>query len=92
MKQVIYIIIFAVLVLGTGYLWYNNSNSTPDIGEVETGIAGARLTELRRLKTLQLDITVLKDPLFSALTNPSEALQTEVSQPAAGRVNPFLPF
>ena len=92
MRQIIFTIILIVLALGTGYLWYNFSSQPPQEEVAKPGLSGTRLTELRRLKTLQLDVSILKDPLFVSLQHPLEILGTEVIQAQVGRVNPFLPF
>ncbi len=92
MKQIIFIVILAALILGTGYLWYNYSSDKPAAEKIRPEFSRARLTELQRLKTLRLDVSILKDPLFGSLVSPSEILGTEATQIQAGRVNPFLPF
>lgn len=92
MKQIIFIVILLMLTFGTGYLWYSYSSDKPAVEEVHPEFSGASLTELQRLKTLRLDVSILKDPIFGSLISPSEILGTEVTQIQAGRVNPFLPF
>jgi hypothetical protein len=92
MRQIIFTIILIILIAATGYLWYNSSPQSSTEEAIKPVLSGSRLTELRRLKTLQLDVSILKDPLFASLQHPLEILGTEVIQIQAGRVNPFLPF
>lgn len=94
MRQTIFTIIFVVLIVGIGYVWYNASPAStgPETETPPTGITSTRLAELQRLRTLQLDISILKDPIFNSLQSPIEVVGTPVTQVQSGRVNPFAPF
>lgn len=89
MKQAILIFFIFLLLGAVGYLWLKYTPNPGDSNSV-SGQAGIRLIELRRLKTLKLDTSVLRDPFFSSLQIPPET--TEQGKVSAGRVNPFLPF
>lgn len=94
-RQIIFIIILTLLILGTGYVWYSYSPPSPgpagsEVESFRDREVGALLTELRRLKSLRLDVSVLKDGAFGALRHPDEILPSE--EKSAGRSNPFLPF
>lgn len=96
-RQIIFTIILILLILGTGYVWYKYSpqftqNLETD-GQPATSkeLAGARLVELRRLKTLELDVSILRDKSFGTLNYSGEVLPAEETG-AVGRINPFLPF
>jgi len=96
-RQIIFTAILIVLVLGTGFVWYyylpeltlSLETNGPQAGATQP--VGARLIELRRLKTLELDVSILKDKSFATLNYTGEVLPAEEVS-ATGRVNPFLPF
>lgn len=91
-RQFILIIILLIAVVATALVFYfnyyqNSSETTAPITQEPRG----RLAELRRIKNLDLDTPVLKDPKFVSLEEFSvEAQLKEDSVP--GRPNPFLPF
>lgn len=87
-KQNILIAIIVAALAGTGFLLFRNSGTPPTPAE---SAADSRLSDLHRLKTLQLDTSILQDPFFQSLeVNPVET--GRASDVATGRANPFLPF
>lgn len=70
-------------------------SSNPDVQRIEQELA-----DLRRLKDLQIDTNILKNPFLQSLepvrTPPSSGFQnngtTTPSYRTPGRPNPFLPF
>lgn len=91
MKQTILTISLFLILAATGFVWYRAA-PVEDESRPITGEAGVQLTELRRLKTLKLDTSVLRDPFFVSLQFPAEATGVEQGGVSAGRANPFLPF
>lgn len=91
MKQTIFLIFFFLILAVTGFVWYRSVPVEEESRQI-TGETGVRLTELRRLKTLKLDTSVLRNPFFVSLQLPSETINIEQSRVSAGRANPFLPF
>lgn len=92
----ILIIVFFIVLAGSGYIMYGALYGSEDSKEAaptpsaQTKV-GERLAQLRRLKTLQFDTSVLKDPFFRSLAPETEVIiQTDTS--STGRLNPFLPF
>lgn len=92
MRQPIFIILFLIILGGAGYYWYQNSGTSapetalPAEQESLTSITPAML---QRLKSLQLDVTLFKDPFFQKL----KPLPTDTSSEVLpGRNNPFAPF
>ena len=93
-RQIIFLLVF-VLVLGSiGYLWYGYSRTAqPAEGLRTESSLGTRLSELRRLTNLQLDISLFQDPFFKSLqVTESVAEEKSPGRTNAGRENPFLPF
>lgn len=91
MKQTIFLIFFFLILAATGLVWYRSVPADKESIQA-TGETGVRLTELRRLKTLKLDTSVLRNPFFVSLQLPAEAINIEQSSISSGRVNPFFPF
>lgn len=105
------IIIVVVVVFGGAGLWFfyfqsspptdttateqTVSSSNPDVQRIEQ-----ELTDLRRLKDLQLDTSILKNPFLQSLEParipPPPSFQNNGSSTplytTPGRPNPFLPF
>lgn len=98
------IVIIVVVVFGGAGLWFfyfqssastelganiSFSSSNPDVQRIEQELA-----DLRRLKDLQIDTSILKNPFLQSLEAP------RISPPSfqnngtttPGRPNPFLPF
>ena len=96
-RKIIFTVILIILILGTGFVWYyylpkpTPSLETNGRQAVAAQPVGTRLIELRRLKTLELDVSILRDKSFGTLNYTGEVLPAEEVS-AAGRVNPFLPF
>lgn len=101
MSRQTFIIIVIILVFGGAGLWFfyfqsssstqnsptaeeNVSSSNPDMQRIEQ-----ELVDLRRLKDLQLDTSILKNQFLQSL-EALPVLHTSTSTP--GRANPFLPF
>ena len=87
-KQNIFVGVF-VLILGvTGYLWYGYFQVAPaDTGSGES--RDSSFLQVSRLQNVQLDTSLLEDPLFLSLSPPQIIPQPDVTP---GRANPFIPF
>lgn len=104
-RQTLIIIIVAVAV-GAAGLWFfyfqsssstepgmsaniSFSSSNPDVQRIEQELA-----DLRRLKDLQLDTGILKNPFLQSLELPRIPPQSigTTTVTTSGRPNPFLPF
>lgn len=102
-RQILIIIIVAVAV-GAAGLWFFYfqpssstepgtqqafSSSNPDVQRIEQELA-----DLRRLKDLQLDTSILKNPFLQSLELPRLPSQSAgtTTVTTSGRPNPFLPF
>lgn len=98
------IIIVIMLVFGGAGLWFFSfqsssppegaaqsvSSSNPDVQRIEQ-----ELSNLRRLKDLQLDTSILKNQFLQSLEPPRIPPSNGTTTPAyttPGRSNPFLPF
>lgn len=93
-RKIILVIVLVLALLGTAFIFYFNYFKGP-AGTAAPAPAArepqGRLAELRRIKSLDLDTPVLKDPKFVSLEELSvEAQLKEDTTP--GRQNPFLPF
>jgi hypothetical protein len=91
-RQNIFIAIFVVLLAGAGYSFFMTGDET--LAEITQNSVGTqfqeRLAQLRRLKTIEFDTSVLRDPFFNSLTSLGVLVQP--SSEITGRTNPFLPF
>lgn len=92
-KQTIILVVLVIAFGGTGFVWYRYLQTRTPAAEIspETRAAAEdslNLSELRRLKTLQLDTSVLRDPFFRSLELPSATPAPEITP---GNPNPFLP-
>ncbi len=92
-RQTVLIIVFVLILAGVGVVWYRSSQ-TPATAETRAVGEGTalRLEKLRRLKTVELDLTLLKDPFFRSLEIPERVVTSAAETPSLGRPNPFLPF
>ena len=91
-RQTIILIVVLLVLGGGGYLWYQSRQTvSSEISEIDTAIVKleARMAEIRQLKTITLDTSVLSDPFFTSLRDITGAT-TSVAEP--GRNNPFAPF
>lgn len=88
----IFLIFFLILLLGTGYLWYQYSRTSLVSPEKASEDFEARLAQLRRLKTLKIDVAILEDPFFKSFRSISEVVAPEKVEVKTGRSNPFLPL
>ncbi len=93
-KQTILLLIFIGILGTTGFLWYRYAKTLPPSQAVKAEDSfEARLSDLRRLKDLQLDVSLFRDPFFKTLQSSEDTVGEKVkSQTKAGRENPFLPF
>lgn len=92
-RQTIMLIVLVIVFGISGFLWYRylrtRAPATETTAETRAAAEGLLdLTELRRLKTLQLDTSVLRDPFFRSLELPSVTPAPEITP---GNPNPFLP-
>ncbi len=91
MSQQSLLVTVSVIIIGaTAYfLFYNTSDqaalkTSPVVQELE-----ARLAELRHLKDIRFDTSVLQDNFFKSLSLPDIPQPPDVK---IGRLNPFIPF
>jgi hypothetical protein len=93
-RQTIFLIILLLALAGGGWVWYQ-SRVTPgdaaqsagpsqDILDIE-----ARMAEIRRLKTVEINTSVFQDSRFRAL---KEITATSSPAVSPGRLNPFAPL
>ena len=81
------LILVSIVLLGVAYLSY--SNSSVSLSEI-TGVREkfeAKLSTLRPLETVQLDVSVFQEETFRYLELP---IIPEIIAPTPGRANPFL--
>lgn len=93
-RQLIFIGIFILVLGGTAYIWYQYSQS---ISVPEASVAqddfSVQLSELRRLKNLELDTSIMDDSFFRSLDLPPGVQEQSVTQrEVSGRANPFISF
>lgn len=93
-RQNILIVVLILALAGVGYFFFMGSEqNTPTVAETSNNVEvqfQERLTQLRRLKTLQFDTSVLRDPFFGSLA--TQGILIQPSSEVTGRTNPFLPF
>lgn len=100
------IILIIVLVLGGMGIWFfyfQFSAPVPDqAANTDTALAQtwsnpavqqieSELVDLRRLKNLHLDTSILQSPFLKSLEAP-RTLPKDTGTTTPGRANPFLPF
>lgn len=86
-RQTILLIVFFLALAGTAYVWISNiSSQKSEESEAPPGEFESRLFELRRLKDINLDTSILEDPFFQSLNRPQEIPPPSVD---IGRDNPF---
>mgnify|MGYP001582343910 CR=1 FL=1 len=106
--RMIIIIAIVILLAGAGaWFYYFQAKSSVEqaLSPAQTVIADIQtiereLADLRRLKTIQLDTAVLKDPFLQSLQSPQMLLSADplaTSAPPSrnitpGRPDPFIPF
>ncbi|HXK38901.1 MAG: hypothetical protein A3J10_03635 [Candidatus Sungbacteria bacterium RIFCSPLOWO2_02_FULL_54_10] len=79
-----------VVLLGViGYTWYGYLETPVPGADTERASFSKILTEVRLLKTLDLDTSLFQDRFFRDLEEPQEIPQPDVTP---GRENPFAPF
>ena len=91
MRSLLSILIILLILGGGGFLWYQSrqtQNGSASV-EVERARIEERLAELRKLKDLTFDTSVLDDSAFRAL-NP--IVPSSAAEPSYGRRNPFQAF
>lgn len=93
-RQTLFYITLIVVLLSIGYVWFRYSRAPTVVptGDDAGEMFETRLSQLRYLKDLQLDISIFQNPLFKTLKAPETI--PAISQPVIkqGRTNPFLPF
>jgi len=93
MKSKIIPIIFVLILLVFGYIYYTRSQNpvSPDVSlNQDTRIAGQELVAaMNRIEKLTLDIDFFSDPAFKNLKDLTPVI---VMPQKTGRPNPFLPF
>ncbi|MBI2640470.1 MAG: hypothetical protein HYW91_01130 [Candidatus Sungbacteria bacterium] len=93
-RQTILLLVFVIVLGLIAYLWYGYAQTAtrPETARAE-GSFSTRLSELRRLKDLQLDVSLFQDPFFKSLQAPEGMAGEKIrEQTKIGRENPFLPF
>ncbi len=86
--------IFILIVLGLGYMWYSYLKSRPSssLRSVSSALPAEGkefLALLKTLESLKLDLSFFQDPAFQSLKEVQEPLPAPSSR---GRLNPFLPI
>ena len=89
-------IVVALIGAGTWFFYFRPSSpaaedttvsSSPDVQRIEQELAN-----LRRLKDLHIDTSILKNPFLQSLEALSTPQTGTTTHPTPGRANPFLPF
>ncbi len=98
-RNIILASVLAVSIAGVIFNFYRYSKIAP---QVDTGSSesefGQNLSDVRRLKTLKLDISLFQNSIFKSLelSEGTSAGLTSTSTPGStgtpGRTNPFAPF
>jgi hypothetical protein len=94
-RQNILSVIFVLALAGAGYLIFSSFRSSPLENETvlsassEENDLALTLESLRRLKSIQLDVSVFEDAFFRSLVVPPEPADPDIQ---SGRENPFVPF
>lgn len=91
-RQTISTIILIILLGATAYVWYQNSPGVAEEDLRQEGEKTLDLSDVRRLKTLKFDTSILKDPFFNSLQFVNEITTLSAPETATGRQNPFLSF
>ena len=95
-KQTIFILIFIIIVAATGFLWYRYYRQSPAVIAGESEKTPEELEEelsrAKRLKGLQIDISVFQDKFFKSLEVGTSTQFGVALGEKPGRPNPFLPF
>lgn len=89
-RQKVLIIVLAVVLVITAFVWYLNFQREPAVEEyipLEGGIAPLPIEE--RLKEIRLDLSALDDALFKSLRSHG-LLPVTVGE--SGRENPLEPY
>ncbi len=89
-KQKVLLTILALVVVGAGYFFYQNSQSpsgseTNPQAQIEFQ---NKLAELQRLRELKLDTSIFQDKFFQSLKLPEKPSEQPLTP---GRPNPFFP-
>lgn len=89
-QQSLVTVLFVVIIGATAYFWFQGAGgqtapeASPSVVALE-----ARLAELRHLKEIRFDTSVLQDKFFQSLTGPIIPPLPDIK---IGRSNPFIPF
>ena len=87
-KQSIFSIVLILVLILTGYVWYGYVQA-PGGDTASSQNQNSQTLQVSRLQNIQLDASLLSDPLFTVLSPPQIIPQPDV---APGRINPFAPF
>ncbi|MBI2056082.1 MAG: hypothetical protein HYT37_01775 [Candidatus Sungbacteria bacterium] len=89
-QQSTLITLFILIIAATGYFLYQGigDQTTIESDPVVT-LLESRLAELRRLKDISFDTSVLQDKFFQSLSTPVIPSPPDIK---IGRTNPFIPF
>lgn len=91
MRSIASILIVILILGGGGFLWYQSrqtKNGAASVEEERSRIE-ERLQELRKLKDLTLDTSILNDSAFRSL---QPIVPSSAAEPNYGRSNPFQAF
>lgn len=84
----IFTVLFAVLIGAIGYIWYFYWQSPEEVVVPDQSFTRS-ITQLNRLRTIDIDTTIFQDPVFKSLEAPPSPIEAEVTP---GRLNPFVNF
>lgn len=81
------LILVSIVLIGVAYLSYSSSSiSLPEAAQVREKLE-AKITTLRPLETVQLDVSVFQEAMFRSLELPAIP---EIPAPLPGKANPFV--
>lgn len=89
MKNNLFLLLTLLIFVAIGYVLYRYAGTTTPVAEINEAEFETRISQLRRLKNLQLDTSILEDKFFQNLPSPNDAVVTD---PPRGRINPFASF
>lgn len=87
-RQSIMTIIFFVILVAIGFVWFQFGRSPAPTSAPTDQMP--ELSDVRRLREVKLDLSILKDARFTSLEEFSVGI--DLTGLVAGRKNPFLPY